>query len=131
MDKWMTINDAATTLGVTVRTVQRRVQRGKMRAREENGVRLVCVSLRHDGDMVDIQQLIDEKNARISDLLKQNDDLRHQVVELHQLLAIAQRNIDRATEQNQFLLEDLRPKRRWYHRLFWWNNGVWMPDYQQ
>lgn len=131
MDKWMTINDAATTLGVTVRTVQRRVQQGKMRAREENGVRLVCVSLRHDGDMVDVQQLIDEKNGRISDLLKQNDDLRHQVAELHQLLAIAQRNIDRVSEQNQFLLEDLRPKRRWYHRLFGWNNDVWKPDYQQ
>jgi len=124
----MTINDAAETLGVTVRTIQRRMQQGKMQAREENGVRLVCVRLRQGGDMVDVQQLIDEKDARISDLLKQNDDLRHQVAELHQLLAIFQKNINQITEQNQLLLEDLRPKQRWYHRLFWWNNK---PEYQQ
>ena len=119
----MTISDAAATLGVTVRTIQRRVVQGKMQAREENGVRLVCVSLRQDGDMIDVQQLLDEKDARISDLLTQNDDLRHQVAELHQLLAISQKNINQITQQNQLLLEDLRPKQRWYHRLLIWNKG--------
>ena len=131
MDKWMTINDAAETLGVTVRTIQRRIQQGKMQFREENEVRLVCVSMRQDGDMIDAQQLLDEKDARISDLLTQNDDLRHQVSELHQLLAISQKNINLITEQNQLLLEDLRPKQRWYHRLFGWNNKVWKSEYQQ
>jgi excisionase family DNA binding protein len=121
----MTINDAAETLGVTVRTIQRRVQQGKMQAREENGMRLVCVSLRRDDDMVDAQQLLDEKDARISDLLKQNDDLRHQVSELHQLLAISQKNINQISEQNQLLLEDLRPKQRWYHRLLIWNKRAY------
>jgi vacuolar-type H+-ATPase subunit I/STV1 len=119
----MTINDAAETLGVTVRTIQRRIQQDKMQSREDNGVRLVCVSLRQEGDTVDVQQLIDEKDARISDLLTQNDDLRSQVAELHQLLAISQKNINQITEQNHLLLEDLRPKQRWYHRLLTWNKG--------
>ena len=70
--------------------------------------------------MIDGQQLLDEKDARISDLLTQNDDMRQQINELHQLLAIAQKNVDRVTEQNRFLLEDLRPKQHWYHRLIWW-----------
>ena len=127
----MTISDAAATLGVTVRTIQRRIKQEKMRVREENGVRLVCVNQRHDGDMIDVQQLLDEKDARISDILKQNDDLRQDVAELHQLLAIAQENVNRVTEQNQLLLEDLRPKLRWYHRLFSRNKRSWKPSYQK
>ena len=123
MDKWMTINDAAETLGVTVRTIQRRVQQGKMRVREENGQRLVGVELRQDDDYLYAQQLLDEKDARISDLLKQNDDLRQQITELHQLVAIAQKTADRLAEHNQLLLEDMRPKKRWYHLLFAFSNA--------
>jgi hypothetical protein len=47
------------------RTIHRRVQQGKMQAREANGVRLVCVNLRQDDDMVDPQQLWDEKHTGI------------------------------------------------------------------
>ena len=92
-----------------------------MQARTENGQRLVCVNLRQDSDTIEIQQLLDEKDARISDLMKINDDLRQRVVELNQLLAIAQESTLRLTEQNQLLLEDLRPKRRWYRKIFAWN----------
>lgn len=33
------------------------------------------------------------------------------------------RQVDSLNEQNQLLLEDKRPKQRWYHRLFAWNNA--------
>lgn len=71
-----------------------------------------------------LQNELEEKNKQLCEKDKQ-------IEQIHQLLAIAQRNVDRITEQNQLLLEDLRPKRRWYHRLFWWNNEVWKADYQQ
>ena len=120
----MTIPDAAETLGVTPRTIQRRIKAGKMETRTENGQRLVCVELRPPNDdetTVSVQMLLDEKDSRISELSKQNDDLRQRVAELNQLLALAQEGVLRLTEQNQLLLEDLRPKRRWYHRLLTWN----------
>ena len=38
------------------------------------------------------------------------------------ILQVSQQ-VNQLTEQNQLLLEDLRPKKRWYHRLFAWNGA--------
>lgn len=60
--------------------------------------------------------LLAEKDARIQ-------QLEEQVDRLTQLLAMTQKTASELTGQNQLLLEDLRPKRRWYHRLLVWNNA--------
>ena len=44
----------------------------------------------------------------------------NQIAELHQLLAIAQKNIDRVTEQNQLLLEDMRKPQPIWQKLKGW-----------
>lgn len=102
------------------RTIRRYVAEGKLKSRLENGRRLVYVN-RHDNGMspdtlIHFDLLLAEKDARIQ-------QLEEQVDRLTQLLAMAQKTTNGLTEQNQLLLEDLRPKRRWYHRLLVWSNA--------
>lgn len=43
MEKWLSIEEAASFLGVTDKTIYRRVEKGKIKNRELNGERQVCV----------------------------------------------------------------------------------------
>lgn len=139
MTDWVTIKEAIDYLGMSERTIRRHVAEGKITSRLENGRRLLYVGnhvknanghddsanehangnqfSQHADDMptMPLDLLLQEKDARIQ-------QLEEQVERLSQLLAMAQKTADRLAEQNQLLLEDKRPKRRWYHRLFAWNN---------
>ena len=120
MTDWVTVKEAVGILGMSERTIRRYVAEGKLLSRLEDGRRLVCVN-RHDNGMppdilTNFDLLLQEKDARIQ-------QLEEQVDRLTQLLAMAQKTADGLTEQNQLLLEDLRPKQRWYHRLLVWNNA--------
>jgi len=91
----------------------------------------------------DLKGLIDNLQTQLSQALETIDDMRQSHDKLIQqmqadleaskersdtiILQLTQQ-VDKITEQNQaltqqnqLLLEDLRPKRRWYHRLFAWN----------
>ncbi len=115
MTDWVTVREAIDMLGMSEQTIHRYVAKGKLKSILENGCRLVYVK-QHDNDMLpDTFLLFKEKDARIQQLEEQIDRLM-------QLLALSQKNTAGLTEQNQLLLEDLRPKQRWYHRLLVWNN---------
>jgi chromosome segregation ATPase len=96
----------------------------------------------------DTHRLLAEKDARISELQTEIEYLRQKLDEVEQahqrtdqiiqqmqadfesskersdtIILQLTRQLDCLVEQNQLLLEDKRPKRRWYHRLLVWNNA--------
>ena len=120
MSDWVTIKEAVGILGMSERSIRRYVAEGKLKSRLENGRRFVYVK-QHDNSMppdipANFELLLQEKDARIQQLEEQIDRLT-------QLLGMAQKTASELTNQNQLLLEDLRPKRRWYHRLLVWNHA--------
>lgn len=129
MKQWVTISEAAHHLGITERAVRYRIDKGTLESKLDGDRRLVLVEISSEISSEEfLKQLVEEKDSRLELLEQQLSEKDNQIAELHQLLAITQKNINQITEQNQLLLEDLRPKQRWYHRLFGWNNK---PEYQQ
>lgn len=138
MTDWVTVKEAAVALGVSERTLQRHIAVGKVKSKLENGRRLVYVN---DNDIeattdvpVDVQQLLNEKDAHIEQLKSEIEHLRQVLAETQRQLEESSsrsdtiilqltRQLDSLTEQNQLLLEDKRPKQRWYHRLLVWNHA--------
>jgi excisionase family DNA binding protein len=125
MNQWVTVKEAADILGTTERTIYRQMKAGKIASRLDNDRRLVAINChdvvltpeaRHAEQIEHLKELLSEKDARI-------EQLENQIEHLTQLFAMSQKNISQLTEQNQLLLEDLRPKRRWYHRLLVWNSA--------
>lgn len=74
---WHTVTDAAQILGVSRSTIQRRIQKGKIESKRENGHRLVAVPIerRSDTDMGQLSligQLLSEVQ-HLQDELKRKD----------------------------------------------------------
>lgn len=137
-DTWQTLAEACQTLGISQRTLYRRIDKREIESKIENNRRLVKVSL-PDGkpvadnmaEMADSGRLaelqakneslerdIEKRNSRIAELETDNQALRnqlierdHQVAELHRVVAVAQ-------NQAQQLIERLQTPfwRRWFKR---------------
>jgi excisionase family DNA binding protein len=126
MTTTISVKEYAQKHGVSVETVRRRIRQGKLQT-EFDGHQYRIYDNPQQSATSSPQHLI-EKTSNLQVQLEtahaQINDYREQIAELHQLLAISQKNINQITEQNQLLLEDLRPKRRWYHRLLLWNKEV-------
>ena len=121
MKEWVTISEAAHYLGITERAVRYRIDKGNLESKIDGEKRLVLVEISSENSSEELlKELVQEKDSQIEQLKGQLSEKDDQISELHQLLAIAQKNIQSVTEQNQLLLEDLRPKQRWYHRMIWW-----------
>ena len=58
-----------------------------------------------------------EHHREVKQLHEQTEQKDKQIQELHQLLAVAQKNVASVTEQNQLLLTDNR-KQLWWERLW-------------
>jgi len=126
----MTTAEYAEMHGLNIETVRRYIRSGKLRAVREGRNYYIIEddnSLLIDDEIQQLTRLLEEKDARIVDLQAQTErqdnllkEQVEQIAELHQLLAVSQKNIAQLTEQNHFLLEDMRTKRRWYHNLIWW-----------
>lgn len=125
MTTTLSVKEYAQKYGVSIETVRRRIRQEKLQAEfdghqyriHDNSQQSTTSSPQHLIDRIsDLQSQLEKTYAQI-------DDYRKQIAELHQLLGIAQTNINQLTDKNQLLLEDLRPKRRWYHRLLVWNNA--------
>ena len=126
----MTTAEYAEIHGLNIETVRRYIRSGKLNAVREGRNYYIVEddnALLIDDNIQQLTQLLEEKDARIADLQaqteKQDNLLKEQVEqisELHQLLAVGQKNIAQLTEQNHLLLEDMCTKRRWYHKLLWW-----------
>jgi len=190
MTDWVTIKEAVDILGISERTIHRRMSEGKINSRLEKGRRMVFVGdsdnpaedcINHanpvndnpddnannsadfaeenansaaSSDRIDNPAIEDANSTlqaeRIAELSKRVEQLETQNLDLIKSLQDAQerhdeivrqiqsdaeagkersdtiiltltQQVEQLTKQNQLLLEDLRPTKRWYHRLFAWN----------
>ena len=112
MEQWMSIDDAVAQLGVSKRTIYRRIQAEEIQSREVNGQREVCVTINDTPSQID--------NELVTQLRDEIDYLRQQNDHLTQVLALAQKNISALTEQLQnkdLLLEDMRQRQNLWQRV--------------
>jgi len=75
------------------------------------------------GENGDKEHVSNEDSNLVQILKQQIEEKDEQITELHQLLALAHKNIDSLTSQNQFLLEDMRkPKTAWEKLKTWFGS---------
>jgi uncharacterized coiled-coil protein SlyX len=124
MSEWVTIKDAVGILGMSERTLRRHIAEGKIESRLEEGRRYVSVNGTANDmptDMpIGIQQLLDEKDARIQQLEDQLARHAQQIDHLTQVVAMSQKNIGALTEQlddSRQMIEDMRTC-SWWKRIF-------------
>lgn len=133
-EEWLTIPEVADRLNVTERTVRRYISNGRFQTKMDGKRKLIFI----DDSMTDVSDDINENNYD-NDIDTVIEMQREEINRLHKLLEDAledarqakersdtivlqlTQQVEQLTGQNQLLLEDLRPKRRWYHRLFAWN----------
>jgi len=117
--QWLTIAEAATRLGVSDRTIRRRIDKEEYETKLENGLRYVCIDSRMSipSDNIDREapSLIRQLRSEIDHLRKQNEALLEQISDMQE--AAQQQNaiamqLTRQLDQDQRLLE--------YHREPWW-----------
>lgn len=131
MSEYVSVQEYAEFKGVTDRTVYRWIKSGDVDVKEIDGKLHVKVD---EQDNITI-----DRNVIIEKLTSENEHLRADVeylqTQLSQTLASIEEHrqrsdtivlqltqqVEQLTNQNQLLLEDFRPNRRWYHKLFAWN----------
>jgi len=106
MEKWMSVSEAAVSLGISERAVYARIKKGKVTSKMEDGNRLVLMDCQASSVLPSesttenaseesqtvteaLQKLQQEKEARISDLQSQVNQqfqhMNHQSEQIHQL----------------------------------------------
>jgi chromosome segregation ATPase len=142
MEKWLTISEAVTVLGISERALREKVRTGKIESKLENRRRLVWVetdevgeSREHEAHHEPHHELLHEKDARIADLQQQVLSTQDQLVRrdeqiesltekmdhLTQVIAMAQKNVATLSDQlegSRLQLEELQqPKSLWKRLL--------------
>ena len=139
----MTITEASEALGISVKTVRRRIVDGELKAEKVRGKWLVEVGqVGANGGQVTDQSVVESlrqevkhqrellarADTQLQSMREQVADLKQELTEknqqlsrrdeevqqLHQIIAMQQRSIDRLTEQKQ--LDDKR--RHWWQRIW-------------
>ncbi len=134
IDKWLTVADACQALGLSDRTMRRRIKSGDIRSKlDNNGHRLIWISeeaalvhgrpnggqnIELDKFRTDNQSLTTENDllkARISELEKDRDNLQQQIENLQTHLQDASQRHDTVVMQMTRMLEYERQPfwRRW------------------
>ena len=122
MTKRLTIPEVAKALGISIKSVRRRIEKQELEAEKVNGKWIVDISdqLRENsGQDSDQSELIDTLRDEIKHLREllerrdlQNDSMSQQIDHLSQLLAVAHKSLQQVTEKYQFL-EDKRRSSLW------------------
>lgn len=122
MTKRLTILEVAKALGISIKSVRRRIEKQELKAEKVNGKWIVDISdqLRENsGQDSDQSELIDTLRDEIKHLREllerrdlQNDSMSQQIDHLSQLLAVAHKSLQQVTEKYQ-LLEDKRRSSFW------------------
>ena len=145
----MTVQEYADKCGVSTRTVYRWIEEGQVKATKIGNMWQVVSP---DQDLVcQLKHTVERQEKEVEylreELSKAKDELLHVIASedesrqrtdqiIQQMQSDAEsskersdtiilqltRQLDTITEQNQLLLEDKRPRQRWYHRLLVWNN---------
>jgi len=110
--QWQTVAKACQYLAISQRTLYRRIDKGEIESKVENGRRYVKIDLPNDNDMAD--SLDSEISRELIDTLKQeNENLRKQVDQQQAIIMQLSRN-------QQMMLEsaEQKTKRGWWSRLW-------------
>jgi len=148
MATFVKVSEYAQQQNVDRATVYRWIKNGDVAAKEIDGVLHVNV----DGDVNEsdatnetpmqqiryLKELVDSLQSQLSQALTTIDDMRQNydktIQQMQQdsesskersdtiVLQLTQQ-VEQLTGQNQLLLEDFRPKRRWYHKLWMQKTG--------
>ena len=137
----MTITEAAKTVKKSRQTIYNYIEQGKLKAsRNGKGFEVELEDLldafemskntsnktnnvSSDSSKFDTSMSNDEVSNEMSiykyvdTLIKQQDEKDRQIQELHQIVAMQQKSLDKLTEQNQLLLEDTRNQPSFFQRL--------------
>ena len=116
-DRWLTVTDACQALGVSERTLRRRIEQDKMESKLEDGRRLILVD--SGGQKADTIA----ENELLEQLRSENEHLRGQVISIQDELNQSRERSDtiilqltKQLEQSQRLLE--------YHREPFWRKWL-------
>lgn len=119
----LTVAEYCRKFGTADSTVRHRVKTGKLKSEVIDGLTYIVI----DGDNVvptsdeQLQGLVNTQKDEIQFLRQQLQSIReekdNQIQELHQLLAISEKNVATLSEQNQLLLEDQRNKSSFFQRV--------------
>ena len=109
-NKWVTIDQAATILGVSAMTVRRRIDKGALESKLENRRRLVCIT--NDSQMIHSDEQLAEQLRRENEILEKQIDIQNEQIkelreELKQEKERLQQQLDRKEEQTQILQTQL------------------------
>jgi predicted site-specific integrase-resolvase len=118
----MTIKEAVQFTGKSEKTIRNYIKEGKLVSRkidgkydiEEYELKRVFGRGNSTGNLPEIITILEKQLEEKEHQLQEKDN---QIAELHRLLAVAQANVNRITEQNQLLLEDMRKPQPLWQRL--------------
>ena len=131
----MTITEAAKTVKKSRQTIYNYIEQGKLKAsRNGKGFEVELEDLldafemskeaSNKTDNVSSDNVSNQASNGLSNvdmyidtLIKQQDEKDRQIQELHQIVAMQQKSLDKLTSQNQLLLEDTRRKPSLWQRL--------------
>ena len=134
MPQYVKVSEYAQIKGIHKKTVYRWIENGDIDAKEIDGV--LHVKSDADGDnaggMDATNATLMQQNSYLQETITQ---LQSQLTQAHEIIKEMQQDrqrsdtivlqltqqVEQLTGQNQLLLEDLRPKRRWYQKIFAWN----------
>lgn len=109
-DKWRNVSEASDLLGVSKRTIERRIHKGEIESKLENGRRLVLLPT---ADRQERQTDADMSQAALIEQLQSEVEyLRQQLSESRERSDTIILQLTRQLEQSQRLLE--------YHQSPWW-----------
>ena len=129
MQKRYTVQEYAEKMQLNTSTIYRQVQQGKLTAQKIDGVLHILIdeAEMHTERAKMQNDVVAELRKRIEHLERENGAKNALIQRMQADAETAKERADtiilQLTQQNQLLLEDLRPKRRWYHKLFAWNNA--------
>jgi len=133
MSQYVKVSEYAEVRGVNRKTVYRWVENGDISAKDIGGILHVKVDGNNDkhdvaiealmGQISHLQEINNQLQAQLSQALSTIDNMQQDRQRSDTIILSLTQQVEQLTGQNRLLLEDLRPKRRFWNRLFAWNGA--------
>ena len=115
MEKWLSLGEACQTLGVSERTLQRRIKEGKFPTKREGKRRYVLVDVQEENqpdggqipDIPDTVSLIDKLESEAEDLRKTLSDTQKTLADTQLSLHDTQREFNESRQRSDSIIMQL------------------------